>query len=275
MKVNVPFISLHRGDRSAARGAGGVRLRRHARGHRRAKPDDTDSRDALARSCARDGRACSGTHSLRPPARARRRTTWTGYSASRRRSSRFNVRARRCRSSKRRAQIAPAYEDVWRVNATALDSLDEFDARRCVTRRRRPRSSRNRPGRKSDARHSRSGACSNAARGFRSMRATKIFPAAGPPGAARRSASTGASTRIGDCFAGLHLEERFDTQDEQLLPRVRRPHERRLVLRRHRRRLAGRRGAAGMELSYSKLAARLPGAWSLGFRVRAMRVTRR
>ena len=83
--------------------------------------------------------------------------------------------------------------------------------------RRPPPSSRNPPGRASGRRRCASGACSSAACGFPPTSATRNSPATARPGRAPRSASTAAWASTASAFAGLHLEERFDTRDEQVL----------------------------------------------------------
>jgi tetratricopeptide (TPR) repeat protein len=92
-----------------------------------AHPDDFDSRDALARSCAKAGRPSDALaqYDLLLAHDANNVDWLLGKSQA-------LIALRRPREAlpdleKGRA-LAPAYEDVWRLNASALDQLDEFDA---------------------------------------------------------------------------------------------------------------------------------------------------
>ena len=92
-----------------------------------AKPDDTDSRDALARSCARAGRPSDALaqYDILLAHDANNVDWLLGKSQA-------LVALRRPREAlpylEKGRSLAPAYEDVWRLNASALDQLDEFDA---------------------------------------------------------------------------------------------------------------------------------------------------
>ena len=163
-----------------------------------ARPDDTDSRDALARSCARAGD---------PEAALRHYDVLLERDASNADwllgKSQALVALQRPREAlplleKGRA-LAPAYEDIWRVNASALESAGEFTRAdillaeaaiafpqstwpdRAAQRTRRAATAR--------ARH--------AAFDRRQLRGPLRRPAS--PGAARPSASTGGSTRTSGC----------------------------------------------------------------------------
>ena len=162
-----------------------------------AKPDDTDSRDALARSCARDGEpAAALTHYDVLLAGDSNNVDWLlGRSQA-------LVALGRAREAvpllEKARQIAPAYEDVWRLSATALESTGQYsqaDALLLDAGFAFPHP----PGLASAAARSPSGDYSIAARVFRSTRATRISPATVPPGSARPSPSTGDSTRIDTC----------------------------------------------------------------------------
>ena len=92
-----------------------------------ARPDDSDSRDALARSCARAGHpaAALAQYDLLLALDANNVDWLLGKSQA-------LVALNRPREAlpllERGRALAPAYEDVWRLNARALDALDEFDA---------------------------------------------------------------------------------------------------------------------------------------------------
>ena len=90
-----------------------------------AKPDDTDSRDALARSCARDGQ---------PEAALLQYDVLLAHDAGNvdwlLGKSQALIALQRPREAlpllERGREAAPAYEDVWRLNAVALDWAGEY-----------------------------------------------------------------------------------------------------------------------------------------------------
>ena len=92
-----------------------------------AKPDDTDARDALARSCARAGEHAEAlTQYDALLARDAANVDWLlGKSQALIALGRPREALPLLDDARRRA---PAYEDVWRANANVLDQLDEFDA---------------------------------------------------------------------------------------------------------------------------------------------------
>ena len=160
-----------------------------------AKPDDTDSRDALARSCARAGRQEAALQQYDVLlAHDSANVDWLlGKSQALIALGRPREALPLLEDARRRA---PAYEDVWRLNANALDQLDEFDAADSLlaeAQKQFPTSTWPRERREALAERR------LLERGTRlsRTRATRISPAAGPPGAAPRSASTGGSREQG------------------------------------------------------------------------------
>ncbi len=147
------------------------------------------------------------------------RTTSTGSSASRRRSSPCNGLTRQLPLLERGRKLAPAYEDVWRLNANALESAGEFaradsllaDAARAFPQSTWP-----------DERRRALAERRLLERGTRlSIDASYEDVSGGRP--AWRGATVGIDRRLyadQRLFAGLHLEERFDTRDEQLCARL-------------------------------------------------------
>ena len=111
---------------------------------------------------------------------------------------------------------APGYEDVWRANANVLDQLDEFDAADALLTQAAVRFPQSTWPRERQA----------ALRERRLLeRGTRLFAdlsyeelSGDRP--AWKGASLGVNHPLGDhrhAFGGVHLEERFDTRDEQLL----------------------------------------------------------
>ncbi len=180
-----------------------------------AKPEDTDSRDALARSCAQAGRQEAALQQYdillaRDPSNV----DWLlGKSQALVALGRSREALPPLEDARRRA---PAYEDVWRVNATALDQLDEFDAADVLladAQKQFPMSAwpRERQEALADRRL--------LERGMR-LSADVSYEDLSGGRRAWRGASIGVDRRLGGprhLFAGLHLEERFDTRDEQLI----------------------------------------------------------
>ncbi|HKX98656.1 MAG TPA: tetratricopeptide repeat protein, partial [Steroidobacteraceae bacterium] len=92
-----------------------------------AKPDDTEARDALARSCARAGAQAEALAQYdQLLARDPTNVDWQlGKAQALMALGRPREALPILADARRRA---PAYEDVWRANANALERLDEFDA---------------------------------------------------------------------------------------------------------------------------------------------------
>ncbi len=180
-----------------------------------AKPDDTDSRDALARSCARAGRFDAALEQYdRLLAMDQGNVDWLlGKSQALIALGRRREALPLLEDARRRA---PAYEDIWRLNASALDALDEFDAAESLLDQAQAQFPQ------SDWPRERRAALAERRlleRGSRlSVDASYEDLSGDRP--AWRGASVGLDRRLGGArhvFAGLHLEERFDTRDTQAL----------------------------------------------------------
>ncbi len=180
-----------------------------------AKPDDSDARDALARSCARAGEHAEAlAHYDRLLALDGTNVDWLlGKSQALLALQRPREALPLLETARRRA---PDYEDVWRANVNALDQLDEFDAADTLLadaavqfplatwpRERRAALAERRL----------------LERGSRVFADLSYEELSGDR-PAWKSASFGYMRPLGEArrvFAGLHLEERFDTRDEQFL----------------------------------------------------------
>jgi YaiO family outer membrane protein len=179
-----------------------------------AKPDDTDSRDALARSCTRDGKPETAlAHYDLLLARDAKNVDWLLGKAL------ALVALQRPRESlpllERGRALAPAYEDVWRLNASALESTGEYaraerllaDAALAFPRSTWPEERRRALAERRLLE-----------RGTRlSIDASYEDISGGRP--AWRGASVGIDRRLDEdqrLSGGLRLEERFDTRDEQV-----------------------------------------------------------
>jgi YaiO family outer membrane protein len=180
-----------------------------------AKPEDTDARDALARSCARAGRPADALAEYdRLLATDADNADWLLG------KSQALIALDRAREAlpllDRARDRAPAYEDVWRANASALDRLDEFDAADALlvqAAARFPQATwpQERRAALAERRLLEQGTRLSADLSYEDLSGGR------PPW---KGASLGLDKRLGDkrhVFAGLHLEERFDIQDEQLL----------------------------------------------------------
>ena len=179
-----------------------------------ARPDDTDARDALALSCARAGRADAALAIYEELlTRDGDNVDWLLG------KSQALVALQRSREAlpllERGRQIAPTYEDVWRVNATALESLDEFaraDALLADAARAFPQSGWPAERRRALAERR------LLERGTRlSIDASYEDLSGSRP--SWRGATIGIDRRLDGprrILAGLHLEERFDRRDEQV-----------------------------------------------------------
>ena len=180
-----------------------------------AKPDDTDARDALARSCAQAGRQADAlahydvllTHDSN-------NVDWLLG------KSQALVALRRPREAlpllEKGRSLAPAYEDVWRLNASALDQLDEFDAADALlTQAAAQFPQATWPRERKIALDERR----VLERGNR-LSADVSYEDLSGGRDPWKGASIGLDHSLGasrHLFAGLHYEERFDARDEQLL----------------------------------------------------------
>lgn len=180
-----------------------------------AKPADSDARDALARSCARAGRPADAlAHYDLLLAYDANNADWLLGKAQ------ALLALGRVREAlpllDRARERAPAYEDVWRANANALDALDDFDAADRLLAQAAaqfPASAwpRERQAALAERRLLEQGLRLSADLSYEELSGGR------PPW---KGASLGLDRRLGGkrhAFAGLHLEERFDVQDTQLL----------------------------------------------------------
>ena len=214
LKVRVPFVLLFVVNGLLAAPVG-LACEASLEATVAAKPDDTDSRDALARSCARAGRQEAALQQYDMLlAHDSANVDWLlGKSQALIALGRPREALPLLEDARRRA---PAYEDVWRLNANALDQLDEFDAADSLlaeAQKQFPASTWPRERREALAERR------LLERGTRlSADASYEDLSGGRP--AWRGASIGVDRRLKGTrhlFAGLHLEERFDTRDEQLI----------------------------------------------------------
>jgi len=180
-----------------------------------AKPEDSDARDALARSCARAGAHAEAlAHYDRLLAQDPGNVDWLlGKSQALLALQRPREALPYLEDARRRA---PAYEDVWRANANALDQLNEFgaaDALLTAAAAQFPLATWPRARRAALAERR------LMERGSRVFADLSYEELSGDH-PAWKSVSFGYTRPLGDArhvFAGLHLEERFDTRDEQFL----------------------------------------------------------
>ena len=179
-----------------------------------ASPDDTDARDALARSCARAGEHAEALAQY--DALLTRNAANPDWLLGKSQALMALGRPRQALPLLEGARRdAPDYEDLWRVNASALDQLDEFDAANALLTQaaaRFPQSTWPRE-RQAALRERRL-----LERGIR-LSADVSYEELSGDRPAWKGASLGVNARLGEnrhAFAGLHLEERFGTRDEQL-----------------------------------------------------------
>jgi YaiO family outer membrane protein len=180
-----------------------------------AHPGDSDSRDALARSCARAGRVAEAlAHYDALLATDAGNPDWllgrgqALLALDRPREALAPLEQGRAR--------APAYEDIWRAEANALDRLDEFDRADALLSQAAaqfPQSAwpRERQAALRERRLREQGTRLSADLSYEDLSGGR------PPW---RGASIGADFRLGEArhaYAGAHLEERFDTRDTQVL----------------------------------------------------------
>jgi YaiO family outer membrane protein len=179
------------------------------------KPKDTDTRDALARSCARDGQHQAALDQY--DALLARDAANVDWQLGKAQALMALGRPREALPILEGARgRAPAYEDIWRVNVSALDALDEFDAADALlveAAAQFPQATwpRERQAAIRERRLRERGARLSADLSYEELSGNR---------AAWKGASLGVDYRLGGArhvFAGLHLEERFDTRDEQLL----------------------------------------------------------
>ncbi|HEU4516422.1 MAG TPA: YaiO family outer membrane beta-barrel protein [Steroidobacteraceae bacterium] len=230
-----------------------------------AKPDDTEARDALARSCTRAGAYAAALEQYDALlARDGGNVDWLlGKAQALMAQGRPREALPILADARRRA---PAYEDVWRANANALERLDEYDAAEALYAEAAlqfPQAAwpRERMAGLRERRLVEQGTRLSADLSYEDL-------TGGRP--SWKGASLGVTHRFADdsnAFAAVHLEERFDTRDEQAIFGY-----------------AGKLGEAwsyGLtgdvapdaevlaEWSVAAEAARgLPDAWGIGFRLR-------
>jgi YaiO family outer membrane protein len=180
-----------------------------------ATPEDSDARDALARACARAGEQAEAlAHYDRLLALDGTNVDWLfGKSQALLALQRPREALPLLETARRRA---PGYEDVWRANVNALDQLGEFaaaDALLTDAAAQFPLATWPRERRTALAERR---LMEQGSRVFADLSYEEL--SGDRP--AWKSASLGYIRPLGGArrvFAGLHLEERFDTRDEQFL----------------------------------------------------------
>jgi YaiO family outer membrane protein len=175
---------------------------------------NTDARDALARACARAGEheKALAQYDILLAANATNPDWLLGKAQA-------LVALRRSREAlpllEDARRHAPNYEDVWRLNATALEQLGQADAERALLAEAAaqfPASGwpRERQAALAEQRLLDRGTRISADLSYEDLSGSR---------SAWRGASLGFDRHLGGArhfFAGLHAEERFDTRDEQL-----------------------------------------------------------
>jgi YaiO family outer membrane protein len=180
-----------------------------------ARPEDTEAREALARACARAGDPAAALVEYdRLLAQHAGNADWLlGKSQALMALGRTREALPLLEDARRRA---PAYEDVWRANMNALDQLEEFSAAEALLAEATaqfPQASW--PSERQAALRDRR----LLERGLR-LSADLSYEELSGDRSAWKGASLGVHHLLGGhrhAFAGLHLEERFDTRDEQFL----------------------------------------------------------
>lgn len=180
-----------------------------------AQPDDADAREALALACARAGRPTDALAEYDILlAKDAGNVDWLLG------KSQALLALNRPREAlpllARARERAPAYEDVWRVNANALDRLDEYDEADALLTQAAAQFPdadwpRERQGAMAERRLLEQGTRLSA-----DLSHEDLTDGRSP----WKGASLGVDKRLGGkrhVFAGLHLEERFDVQDEQFI----------------------------------------------------------
>jgi YaiO family outer membrane protein len=180
-----------------------------------AQPDDTEAADAFARSCARAGLQAEALAQYdRLLALDPANVDWQlGKAQALMAQDRPRDALPILADARRRA---PAYEDLWRANANALDRLNEFDALDSLLTEaatRFPQSSwpRERLAALRERRLLEQGTRLSADLSYEDLTGGRT---------SWKGASLGVTHRFadgGNGFAALHLEERFDTRDEQAI----------------------------------------------------------
>ena len=179
-----------------------------------ANPDHSDERDALARSCARAGRQQEALahYDVLLTVDAGNVDWLLGKSQA-------LVALQRPREAlpllERGRTVAPAYEDIWRLEATTLDALDEFDRADAFL----AEAARAYP--QSDWPVSRRRALAERRLLVRGTRLSVDVSYEDLSGGrdSWKGATIGIDKRLDPdrrVLAGLHVEERFNTQDEQI-----------------------------------------------------------
>ena len=179
-----------------------------------AKPEDTDARDALARACARAGEhenALAQYDILLAQNNAN--PDWQLGAAQALVALRRPREALPLLEDARRR--APAYEDVWRLNTTVLEQLEQENAASALLAEAAaqfPESTwpRERQAALAEQRLLDRGTRLSADLSYEDLSGGR---------SAWRGASLGLDRHLGGArhlFVGAHAEERFDTQDEQL-----------------------------------------------------------
>ena len=178
-----------------------------------AKPEDTGAREALARACARAGAQAEALAQFeqlleRDPANV----DWQlGKAQALTALGRPREALPILADARRRA---PGYEDLWRANANALDQLDEYDALDALladAAAQFPQSAwpQERQSALRERRLVEQGTRLSADLSYEDLTGGRT---------SWKGASLGITHRFADrrtAYAALHLEERFDTRDEQ------------------------------------------------------------
>jgi len=179
-----------------------------------ATPGNDDARDALARSCAKAGRPADAlVHYDSLHARDAANVDWLlGKSQALVALGRPREALPLLEQARRQA---PGYEDVWRLNARALDVLDKFERADALLQKAAaqfPQSAWPSEHRKALAERR------LLDRGSR-LSADLSYEDLSGGRPAWKGASLGVDNRLGGSrhlFTGLHLEERFGRRDEQI-----------------------------------------------------------
>jgi YaiO family outer membrane protein len=177
-------------------------------------PERSDDRDSLARSCARAGRPADALfhYDVLLQVDAGNSDWLLGKSQA---LIALGRASEALPLLERGRAVAPAYEDVWRSNVIALESLDEFDRADALLAEAASAFPQ------SDWPASRRQALEERRLLERGTRLSVDFSYEDLSGGRDpwKGATIGIDKRVGAdrrVLAGMHIEERFDTQDEQL-----------------------------------------------------------